>query len=413
MTASLRATVVGLNEYSDRRTKDAWLKFARADAEAIGQLLASSSAFQVERVDVLLDGQANEFAVQESLNSTFFSRRQMSNTVALFYFAGHGTPHPLDDRILLCCHDVDPANPNHGGIRLNDIYDLLHRSGADCNIAIIDACFSGDIINVQDMKRVYHISPVEQAKKAIETLQGREDKTIAIFAACRSSEEARETKERGHGIYTDEILQGWRDGLAGDEQGVVSLLGLAHYLSQRFARDRQVPQFTIRGAGQIELQRGQPRSSEAVKEKIEPLKPGTKLTNVYGEIHLPTFIPQQAAHISRQQLIIGSVALLVALLLCSIATATVPVLGGFFFGAFALWGIIAPILLIAVTRWSIPVFVVQLALLGGYGFDHFQWRIPVMNPALAFLASFEPIYWLLLLLETAMIVFMAFYLSTR
>jgi uncharacterized caspase-like protein len=195
MTALLRATIVGLNEYSDKRSKQHWLHYARADAEEMGILLNGSNTFQVETIDVLTNERATENAVRDSLHHTFASHRYTSNTIALFYFAGHGTPHPLDDRIILCCYDVDANNPNRGGLRLNDIYDILLGSGADCNIAIIDACLSGDIINVQDLKGVYHTSPVEQAKKAITAIQGREDKTIAIFAACRSSEKARETPE--------------------------------------------------------------------------------------------------------------------------------------------------------------------------------------------------------------------------
>lgn len=404
MVDLLRATVVGLNEYADKRTREHWLHYAYADAKAIAELLGSSRTLQVERIDLLTNERATDTAVRNSLQYTFASSRYASGTIALFYFAGHGTPHPLDDRIILCCHDVEPNNPNRGGIRLNDIYDMLHSSGADCNIAIIDACFSGDIINVQNLKRVYHVSPAEQAKKAIETLQGREDKTIAIFAACRASEQARETSERGHGIYTDELLHGWRDGLARDEAGVVSLLGLAHYLSRRFARDKQVPQFTIRGSGQIALHQGPPRTLDEPQEKVEPLKPVNALTHVYGDISIPTSIQEvvQPGQARKQIIALGGIC--AALVACGVATFVVPALTNLFFVAVFICGIALPLLAVLVLRWTIPLLLAQAALLLGFGYHHFVWRITPVNPALAWLAGLEPFFWLLFIIEIILLV---------
>jgi uncharacterized caspase-like protein len=403
MTALLRATVVGLNEYGDKRNKQHWLEYARTDAEAIGTLLSSSNTFRVEGIDLLTNGRATEKAVRDSLHNTFASHRYASNTISLFYFAGHGTPHPLDDRVILCCHDVDAENPNRGGLRLNDIYDILLGSGADCNIAIIDACFSGDIINVQDLKRVYHVSPVEQAKKAITALQGREDKTIAIFAACRSSEKARETAEREHGIYTDELLHGWRDGLARDQNGVVSLLGLANYLSQRFSRDKQVPQFTIRGASQIALLQAPPREEGTLPEKIEPLKAPNALTNVYDEIKIPIFTQQAVTPAQKKKQVIVLSSLTAALVLCVIATVTIPFLSNLFFWGFFIWGIALATLTLAISLWTLPLVLAQAALLLGYGYDHFAWRIASFDPTLEWLAGGEPWCWTLVISETILL----------
>jgi hypothetical protein len=241
---------------------------------------------------------------------------------------------------------------------------------------------------------------VEQAKKAITALQGREDKTIAIFAACRSSEKARETSERGHGIFTDELLCGWRDGLARGQDGIVSLLGLANYLSQRFVNDRQVPQFTIRGASQIPLLQAAPLEPGILPEKIEPLKASHSLTHIYGEINIPTFIQPAETPTQKRNQIIALSSIAAALVLCAIATEVIPSIHALFLWAIFLWGIALAILAVVVTRWTIPLFFVQIALLLGYGYNNFAWRIPVVNPALLWLAGGEPWCWALVIGET-------------
>src|SRR5205807_1024872 len=160
MGIMLRAVVVGINEYQDERYRHkARLRYASTDAQKIASLLRSSKMFTAEGVTLLTNEEATRKTVRECLNSTFSSRSFDSNTIALFYFAGHGIVNPHDQRISLCCHDVDFTDPEAGGIRLNDVYDWLASSSAECVIAIIDACFSGGMIS----GHVDHRTPAQRA----------------------------------------------------------------------------------------------------------------------------------------------------------------------------------------------------------------------------------------------------------
>jgi uncharacterized caspase-like protein len=327
MGVMLRAVVVGINEYKDERYREkARLRFASGDAKAIAGLLRSpqtAQAFTVESLRLLTDAEATRKAVRESLNSTFSSRSFDSNTIALFYFAGHGVVNPHDQRISLCCHDVDFTDPEAGGIRLNDVYDWLASSSAECVIAIIDACFSGGMIT----GLVDHLSAAQRAMQAIEALRYPEGKTIAIFAACASDEAARERLKLGHGIFTYELLRGWRDGAAQEKDGVVSLLGLANFLTRDLTKYTQKPQITIRGSRPITLWHVE-SSLVSPSPSLPPPPPApsimpTQQASMAGMVYQPVTLPTaERPSITPLQernrlIIIFAILVLAALLLCS------------------------------------------------------------------------------------------------
>lgn len=262
MTTLLRAVIIGINEYADKRCDEqSRLKFAQADAEEMARVLRTSPALRVEHIDTHTNGGATRKKVLDSLHSVFTDRLPGQSTIALFYFSGHGLHNPKDDRIWLCCSDVDFSDPNVGGIRLNDIYEMLMRSSAECAIAIIDACYSGGII---DTGYFYtHMSPAEHAKRAIEALRAPGGKAMAVFAACRENKAAREDNTNKHGIYTQALLKGWRDGEARGSDGNVTPWSLADYLANHFAGDRQVPRASIVASKPVILWHGSPRPSNS------------------------------------------------------------------------------------------------------------------------------------------------------
>ena len=233
----LRAVVVGINQYSNPRySKLAQLRFARTDAEETYNTLYRSNVFYAQEVSLLTEERATRRTISERIASVFTPRSFDSTTIELFYFAGHGLRSPLDLSVSLGCYDADFVDPTQGGIRLDDISNWLLRSSAACSIVIIDATFSGSIIDTIQSDK---IPP---------------SKTLAIFASCGSDQASRESRQLRHGIFTDKLLRGWRDGEARGYGGVITLLGLADYVTSSFASDwRQIPQIFIRGGRTIVL----------------------------------------------------------------------------------------------------------------------------------------------------------------
>jgi hypothetical protein len=395
---SVRAVIVGINDYEDPRLLTKKLKYAIADAQAVARAIAQSTSFKVEKLAIFTNETAAHWQVWRSLNEVFPQNLNFdSNTIAIFYFAGHGMKDPIEgERIYLGCNDVEVANPMKGGIPLSNVYNLLLQSSAGCSMAIIDACFSGAIM---DLKRIEHESPAELARREIGALRGADDKTVAIFAACRSEQSAREDDERKHGIYTDELLQGWRDGKAGDEEGKVHILDLAAYLTRRFEYDEQTPRSNVLSGRSIIIWQHDPPASGTALTLPKPLPP-RKQTDVGGRIIIPTAPPEEESKSWRERLREWAIPIIcaVALLACAFIIVFIePLRFGFFaliFGLdiiFIFWGI-------AVNRVIGSLLaLVQLPLLIEFGYQHFHWGVGIASlaPALAFLAGFLWLFWLI------------------
>src|SRR2546423_15499414 len=124
MGIMLRAVVVGINEYKDERYRHkARLRYASTDAQKIASLLRSSKMFTAEQATLLTNVEATRKTVRNCLNDTYSSRGFDSNTIALFYFAGHGIVNPYAKRISQGCHHVDFVDHEAGGLGLKDIFD--------------------------------------------------------------------------------------------------------------------------------------------------------------------------------------------------------------------------------------------------------------------------------------------------
>ena len=307
----LRATVIGINEYRDEKYRHkARLRFAATDAQEIASLLQNSPVFTSESVTLLMNEKATRAKVRDSLNATFTRRSFDSNTIALFYFAGHVVVNPYNKRIFLCCYDVDFADPEAGGIRLNDIYEWLESSSVECIIIIIDACFSGGIV----VGNVDHLSAAQQAMQAIEVLPYRAGKTVAVFAAGGSDKTERERMSLNHGIFTYELLRGWLHGEAREKtDGIVYLRGLANFLTHDLTKYVQKPQIIIRGLRPIALWKVEQLDTNRSPLAL-PLAAGRNLSSsgmVYHPVALPRADRPQTSNIQeRNRLIILFLSLL-------------------------------------------------------------------------------------------------------
>jgi hypothetical protein len=280
------------------------------------------------------------------------------------------------------------------------------QSSAGCSMAIIDACFSGAIM---DLKRIEHESPAELARREIGALRGADDKTVAIFAACRSEQSAREDDERKHGIYTDELLQGWRDGKACDEEGKVHILDLAAYLTRRFENDEQTPRSNVLSGRSIIIWQHDPPASGTALTLPKPLPP-RKLTDVGDRVSIPIAPPEEEPKTWRERLrewAIWIICAAVALFACAFSTVFVgPLRFGFFALIFGL-DIIFTLIVIGVNRViGLLLALVQLPLLAGFAYQYFHWGVGIapLAPALTFLAGFLWLFWLLFVGELLLLV---------
>jgi caspase domain-containing protein len=397
----VRALIVGIDDYKDPNLLQRKLSYAAADAHAISRTIGKSNAFAVEKLETLTNEQATNQRIWHGLNEMFPSHLNFdSNTIAIFYFAGHGIRDPYGgERTFLGCYDVEVVNPMKGGIPLGNIHSLLLQGSAGCSIAIIDACFSGSIVTLV----IERETVAELARREFREMRGAGDKTIAIFAACRPEQSAREDEERKHGIYTDELLQGWRDGKARDEEGNVDISGLAAYLNRRFADDDQIPVSNILSGRPVVLWRHDPPAPGAQLVSPAPIEK-SKLMSITERVRVQQVSQEVQETVDKplkervRGFAIPLIVAAAALLACGLSTIFVePLRLGFFALIFGL-AIILAITGIGVHRVIGTVLAfLQLPLLAGFAYQYFHWGVGIAPVAsvLVFLAGFLWLFWLL------------------
>jgi hypothetical protein len=413
MSMKLRGVVVGINEYKDAYFREHPLYYARQDAEKVLEVFGGSNVLHIEsdRLRLLTDGKATQEEVLRMLHREVFASglSQDEETIALFYFAGHGLIDPLEGKqIILACHDVDPWNPNTGGVRLNDIYQLVQQTSACCSIVIIDACFSGEIL---DHSKVIHESAAQVARRAIELTRAGPDKTIAIFTSCSADQHAREDENRKHGIYTYELLSGLRDGMACDEHGEVDIAGLAAYLSRRFEQDRQGPRSVVLSGAPVVLWRGTPRATGGDQPLPTPLITQRKLTYVGERIILPVQNPvgrQRFVGPSQEWLkavlpLVGGVG--GTMLLCGLVNLLSPAVRMMSLYGVLLLACLLPLYLFRFGRLLGGLLMAfQVLLLAGFVYQYLGWgKVPLVEPVLILFAGQLWLFWILFLGEVFLV----------
>ena len=411
----VRALVVGIDDYKDPNLLQRKLSYATADVHAVTRAISKSNAFTVETLEALTNEQATHQRVWHSLNAVFPPHLNFdSNTIAIFYFAGHGMRDPHGgERSFLGCYDVEVANPMKGGIPLGNIHSLLLQSSAGCSIAIIDACFSGAVMTLV----IERETVAELARREFREMRGAGDKTIAIFAACRPEQSAREDDERKHGIYTDELLKGWRDGKARDEEGNVDISGLAAYLNRRFADDDQIPVSNILSGRPVVLWRHEPPAPGARIVPPEPIEK-SKLMAITERVRVQQVsqeVQEKEEKPLKERVRSFAIPLIVAaaaLLACGLSTIFVePLRLGFLALIFGL-DIILAITGIGLHRAIGTVLaLVQLPLLAGFAYQYFQWGAGIT--VLAFLAGFLWLFWVLFVGEVLLLIVFSLNASMR
>ncbi|MGH2516003.1 MAG: caspase family protein, partial [Ktedonobacterales bacterium] len=248
------ATVVGLNDYAHGPTKPfTHLSFAERDATRIADFLrAGTSAFESISFQPFLGRDAQAERIRTDFVTRLQSQRLTSGDVILFYFAGHGLITG-DGHVFLCCYDASPRDPTNDGLRLDNLYQDVQACNTDAGVVLLlDACFSGAIAS----PNVINQNAAQQMRAILNgtELFGRGHRVV--LAAANEHQGARESAaiDGGAGIFTAEVLRGWRDGAARGLDGVVSAQRLADYLQQQFGRNpTQQPVTSVKTTSMLRL----------------------------------------------------------------------------------------------------------------------------------------------------------------
>ena len=215
------AFLVGLNEYRFVRKGITELKFADKDATALaeaframGYVVRSAVNRDAQRANVLLF--LSDYAEKLTPEDTF-----------VLFFAGHGVRGP-NGRTYWLTWDADPGFLDGDGIRLEHLFDYVRDIRAGKKLVLLDHCFAGDagaaLRTPRDLDSTAPSASASDTPRSVggeteiargvlrvgeikEAIQSRARGLIVLAAA---SDEAFESKQLGHGIFTAALLEALR-----------------------------------------------------------------------------------------------------------------------------------------------------------------------------------------------------------
>ncbi len=233
-----RAVVVGVSKYQDSNIPS--LRFAHVDAEEFAKFLQSKAggSLTTDQIVLITDEQATAANIYSQL-SWLLEETQEGDRV-IFYFSGHGDVETKTSRNkgFLLAHDTPSNNYFVGGVRVNDINDIL-ADLVDIKKAkillITDACRSGNLAGGQD-----------GTTATASALSERYNNQVKIMS-CQPNELSLEGEQwgGGRGIFSYHLI----DGLTGmaDEDGneEVDLSELDDYLDDRIPKETEKRQYPL------------------------------------------------------------------------------------------------------------------------------------------------------------------------
>jgi hypothetical protein len=311
--------VVGVDHYLASTAEQSFdLQCAARDATRLTQFLQEPNlAFTTVAFTPFLNEQATAEGIRQALRMRWGSYRLGAGDVLLFYFAGHGVVTP-EDRAYLCCTDTNFRDPHSGGLGLDELYDDMQRVAAETVIVVLDACFSGRLLDPATVNQ----RPAQQMRALLSHTLPQTVGNRVILAAAHANQKARENPllDGGAGIFTDTLLRGWRDGEARQADGVVTAESLAGYLRQQFVNfaDQQ-PVTLVAGGAVLSIGRFPERPPADLAAPTTPLRRAGAFdpTQSVTPISKPAPLPPPRPPMDRRRLLIAAGASVAALAVCA------------------------------------------------------------------------------------------------
>lgn len=234
---------IGVSRYKEARLS---LAYAEKDAQAMAAVLGAqnTSLFREVRTKVLVDEAVSRDSILESMNS--FLGQAISSDVVLIFVAGHGIKRSATDTFYFLPYEANPQNMTTKGLRWSDFEEEVAALGARVKnvILMLDTCHSGALqIGMRGIEVTPDLSSAFQRKGTY------------VLAAASADEAAVEAGTWEHGAFTHAILSGLKGDADYNNDRIVDVLELFHYVEARVAdmtRGQQHPRFQM-GGGALPL----------------------------------------------------------------------------------------------------------------------------------------------------------------
>jgi uncharacterized caspase-like protein len=216
---------VGISKYPERK-----LDYAAADAAAVAAAFEkhSKAVFQSIEVKVVTDDKADRKGILDGME--WLRKHMTAKAMGIVYFAGRGVQ---DKEGALCLLPVDFKEKGLAGSALTAKVLKEQLAGIPSRLLLIlDASHAGAFLNAK------------KAGKADPAADPTGEDRLVVLAAATASEEARESNEHRHGVFTQALVEGLAGKAEKDSSGAVYLHELDRYITNRvkeLSKGRQHP----------------------------------------------------------------------------------------------------------------------------------------------------------------------------
>ncbi len=208
-TGNRYAVIVGIDSYKDQNIPG--LKCAGNDAKAIYEFLTNPAqgAIPEKNVSLLINEEANLMNIRSKLGGTFLPRLCQPNDTVIIYWSGHGCPDILagTDKVAkyLIPYDAKIDDLYSTAFPMEEIATVFNRIRAERTVFFMDTCFSGLAGGRTFMGPGFRGAGILLDTELVGSMPGT---GRIIISACGLNELAKEDEARGHGVFTEALLEG-------------------------------------------------------------------------------------------------------------------------------------------------------------------------------------------------------------
>lgn len=230
-TSALHLLAVGLNRYVNPKYN---LTYCVPDVEATVKAFQQRAGglFSEVKVYTLTDDQATKTNLAAKFAE--LAKNVQPQDVFVFTYAGHGVMGEAlkeggESMFYLVPHDVtrlygDPEMLAEKAVSRADLETWCAKVPARKQLMLLDTCQSGGLVNTFAMRGAAEEKAIAQLARATGTL---------IIASTGAEAYARESKEIGHGIFTQALLDGLSTAKADvNKDGKITVKEIEAYITE-------------------------------------------------------------------------------------------------------------------------------------------------------------------------------------
>lgn len=196
------ALVVGVSEFADKSIPK--LRYAAKDADDVRQFLVNELGFKSDHVRLLVNNQATQRSVLESLGDKWLPTVAGENDLVFLFISSHGTPAYKDVGAMnyVVAHDTQKEHLFTTGIPMQQISDLIaRRVKAKRAYIVMDTCYSGATgLNAQS-----RIDPNSQ--ESVDPAKMISSNTQLVVCASNTNQRSWESRRYANGVFTKQLME--------------------------------------------------------------------------------------------------------------------------------------------------------------------------------------------------------------